>query len=824
MPLPAFIRRPWPSTLIAGALALGGAAPAAAQIQVTPPMLPYLPTVVGQQSAPQQVMVRNTTPSAVLLNGMNMWGPHPGDFQVSSSCPQTLQPGQACVAQVTFAPRQGGTRYGILLVDYQGAGSPAQVTMEGVGRAAALRFSPPSLDFGIQAVGSAPTPRAVAIYNDGPLDLHITQFALAGLHAGDFQQVSGCAQPVAPGAWCPAIVSFSPAGPGPRQASLVVTSDHDGVPGTASVLPLSGDTPRPNLTPVPGTVDFGLRDVGVPGPDVALQLQNTGGDPLVISQLSLSGSQAGEFVVPAGYSCTAAPGQSCTVLVGFVPLTAATRTAELLVTSNVPGPPRRVVLRGNGRYPAVPATLPTDDRRFLSDGSGLVPTCGTQTAPPPSLVIPVSRVVGAVPPGGGRLLAPGAAIGVGALSSTATLEIAAYNVRNGPLADPPRVILNGADVGALTGQPGAWSVTRLTVPIGTLLFPERRTAPLAPPVPAQNVVRVSVRHPGPVACTATAWARLSFGALSPVVLVHGNGSNGAFFVRQGFAGFLDASGIPNDRSINLATTTIGANAAALQRLLPPIAASFGVNSIHVVAHSKGGLDMRSWLGTFGTVNSFRVLSLTTLGTPHLGSALADAAVAVNASGIGLPGLPTASLGFLGASGPALSNLTTPFAGGFNPVVPIGADYQAIGADADRRVDGRILSSPVDEYAAARSESGTLTSLFTFSPAVADDVTTATYQFMRNTSTVRVIGILVPVPYPPFLIPLTVPLAIPRGAPVGNDLLVNLGSSLGAPAPFAPVGSFSGPGARDHASVANATMGGFVLPFLVMTDLTRGDLP
>ena len=49
--------------------------------------------------------------------------------------------------------------------------------------------------------------------------------------------------------------------------------------------------------------------------------------------------------------------------------------------------------------------------------------------------------------------------------------------------------------------------------------------------------------------------------------------------------------------------------------------AFGGEPVHLIGHSMGGLDARALLASEG--NAGLVLSLTTIGTPHLGSALAD---------------------------------------------------------------------------------------------------------------------------------------------------------------------------------------------------------
>jgi triacylglycerol lipase len=52
-----------------------------------------------------------------------------------------------------------------------------------------------------------------------------------------------------------------------------------------------------------------------------------------------------------------------------------------------------------------------------------------------------------------------------------------------------------------------------------------------------------------------------------------------------------------------------------------IRAAFGGEPVHLIGHSMGGLDARALLASEGDAGL--ILSLTTIGTPHLGSALAD---------------------------------------------------------------------------------------------------------------------------------------------------------------------------------------------------------
>jgi triacylglycerol lipase len=97
---------------------------------------------------------------------------------------------------------------------------------------------------------------------------------------------------------------------------------------------------------------------------------------------------------------------------------------------------------------------------------------------------------------------------------------------------------------------------------------------------------------------------------------------------------------------------------------------FPQGPIHIVAHSMGGLDARFVLSNnmLGLANSGRVISLSTISTPHRGSAIADLIVAPEPSLLDPRRLIYLTLQRLAAElkipTGALGNLTTGFAAKF----------------------------------------------------------------------------------------------------------------------------------------------------------------
>ncbi len=491
----------------------------------------------------------------------------------------------------------------------------------------------------------------------------------------------------------------------------------------------------------------------------------------------------------------------------------------------------------------------TSDVLFVVDGaSGLDTGCSFRSDGPLEFDVAITRWVGPVD-ADGRLLNPGTLVTAGVLSPTASLILPAYDVDVNPGSGIPpevnRISINGKALGNLTGDDGIWQLNQFSVNIADLRFPAR--APLgSTPTPALNRIRVDIDTASGSNenwCTAVDWAAVAFKAFSPVILTHGNNSDAGFWDRHGFSATLAAARLPFDgcadpsrcrNPLNLPTSFIAANGARLAGIIPDIVRTFGADSYHIVAHSKGGLDSREYLALHAP-SDLTLISHNTLSTPHNGSVMADISVARGVSlnvfrqtqFVGFPTFTQSLLFLANLTGPddGARNLTTSFLAGFNAgnvgALP-AANYNQVAADADR--NGTASIDIEAEVAALRLDDSSLASMPT---AIATRAIDPLYGILRNTAgimTTTHVGVmsgLVPIPVQVLTI-----VALPATTPNGNDVLVTLPSGLGAGSIAArSTGTrlFVGPSGRNHSDVADAGVAAAVVPWLLTAERTRGDL-
>ena len=390
-----------------------------------------------------------------------------------------------------------------------------------------------------------------------------------------------------------------------------------------------------------------------------------------------------------------------------------------------------------------------DDESFVVDvAAGLDTGCTYRDGGPLIFSIPVDRFVGEVK-SDGTLADAALLVRNKIVSPKARLTMPAYDVDSGAAPSSPaeaevdRVFFNGHELDKpLTGTSDTWIMNEFEVPIELVRFPQRGASG-SKPAAALNEVRIEIDTANAdigqeVWCTAIDWARLKIPAVAPILLVHGTASGPDTWTE--LVDDLEAEGAPFEDNIQLTPNgSVAANGQQLAGIVAAQAASFGVRRVHLVVHSKGGLDSRRYLSAHYDPETVRVLSLHTLSTPHHGSVLADLSYTnrtVEEAESEDPDLEEyldnddwASFFRAGPRRPALDDLRTGAALDFNKDNPLppGVRLYTYGADADRDGDNTISDNEAD-------------ALFTGAGGAAVDdgeVGSLLYRILRDVSTINV---------------------------------------------------------------------------------------
>jgi chitodextrinase len=136
--------------------------------------------------------------------------------------------------------------------------------------------------------------------------------------------------------------------------------------------PISVSSPVAALSPA--SLGFGSQGTGTASAGQNVIVTNTGTAPLVISSVSLTGTNATDFAQTSTCITTLAPGAACAVTVTFTPAAIGSRTATLAVADNAAGSPQIVPLSGTGTgfsiAPRVSVLTPTLNQQFGVSGGG----------------------------------------------------------------------------------------------------------------------------------------------------------------------------------------------------------------------------------------------------------------------------------------------------------------------------------------------------------------------------------------------------------------------------------------------------------------------
>jgi trimeric autotransporter adhesin len=300
---------------------------------------------VGTTSSSQPVVL-TATGYDLNISNVAFSGTNSADFTETDNCPRgVLASGNTCTVSVSFAPTGGGTRSATLVVtDNSFLSTTVSVTLTGT--ATAVSFSPPSLSFPSQTVGTSSAPMNVTLTNNGTSTLTISSITASG----DFlvTSIDGCEHGVlAGGTSCGIGVEFRPTQVGVRNGSLSVV---DTDPASPQMLVLQGTGNAFTLSPNP--LVFASQLVETPTSPKPTTLTNQSPETISGITPSFSGPNAGDFAVAAtGTTCAGslAGNRSCRFNITFTPSVSGAESATLTVASNVGGMSATAMLQGTGK-------------------------------------------------------------------------------------------------------------------------------------------------------------------------------------------------------------------------------------------------------------------------------------------------------------------------------------------------------------------------------------------------------------------------------------------------------------------------------------------
>jgi sugar lactone lactonase YvrE len=340
--------------------------------------LTFTGQLVGTTSASQSFTVTNSGNVGLSITSITIGGTDGGDFGETDNCPKspaTLAAGAFCTVNVTFKPTAPGSRTASITLTDNAADSPQAVSLTGTAIAPIVSFNMPSLTFTNQQVGTTSAGQMITLTNTGLATLHISNVAITGTNAGDFSQTNSCGTTLAASLNCTITVTFSPSATGMRTAAVAVTDDAAGSP---QVVTLTGTGAVAVVGFNPNSLTFASQPVGISSTVQVIALTNTGGVPLNISGIAITGASAGDFSEINTCGTSVAAGSNCTINVTFTPTATGARSASVTVTDNASGSPQSVSVAGTA-VPPPPVVTFNGPLTFAAQFVGSTSTAQTVT-------------------------------------------------------------------------------------------------------------------------------------------------------------------------------------------------------------------------------------------------------------------------------------------------------------------------------------------------------------------------------------------------------------------------------------------------------------
>jgi hypothetical protein len=344
---------------------------------------PTVPETLNISSQATSLSVMNNGSVPLLLTKITVAGAAESDFAVSDgSCSSTLNSAQNCTLSVVFTPSQLGTRTATLTLTDATSGISSTVTLSGTGLPTPPVITPNPLAFGVTQVGTSSTAQTaiVSTPNGDPVSIS----AIVGGANSEFSLSNGACATHTP---CQISAAFTPSSLGSQTSTYSVL---DTVTQRTTTFSLQGMGGQATLSASSTSVTFAETNPGTTSAAQTVTLTDTGTMPLMISGITLSGTNAANFAITAN-TCSSGvlPGASCAISVNFTPTTGGAFSATLQLASNALNSPiTNISLNGTGTIaqsglvqsgltPVSAATIQMYAVGTIGDGSAATPLFST---------------------------------------------------------------------------------------------------------------------------------------------------------------------------------------------------------------------------------------------------------------------------------------------------------------------------------------------------------------------------------------------------------------------------------------------------------------
>jgi hypothetical protein len=303
-----------------------------APLSLSPTSIGFGTVTVGTTTVAKIITLTNNT-GALLSIAYAASADYTVNAAGTTPCGNSLSGKTKCTLSVTFTPSQNGAANGALTVTYNDSFSPQEVSLSGTGAGGAtspLSFSPASLAFAAQLLGTTSLIKPVTITNNSASSITLAgSLPTSGNFSAQGSGTTPCpgATLAAAGGKCTFTVSFSPSINGSIKGAVVIA---DNAAVSPQIYNLSGTGALP-LTFAPASLTFPAQAVGTTSAAQTVTVTNNQSTAVNIA-FAASGTFAVATNISGGCGGTLSGLGKCKFAVSFTPSKTGTIQGVVTVT------------------------------------------------------------------------------------------------------------------------------------------------------------------------------------------------------------------------------------------------------------------------------------------------------------------------------------------------------------------------------------------------------------------------------------------------------------------------------------------------------------